>query len=845
MIRFTFFRLLLVLMLFVHPACIMAKPAMRTLMSVTQSDGSTLAVYQTGDERFHYYCTADGMPLVREANGDFSYAVVSDGELVSSRLLAHDKRVRDTQELRLLASNMYAGMDGALREMSARRRAASTKSNPTEFDGASQSVKPIGDVNVPVVLVQYKDVKFTFGKEIIADNYNGTSFKGLNGLGIGSARDYFIAQSDSMFRPNFVVLDIVTLAHEMAYYGGNVNGEDVRPEEMVIEACRALDSSVDFSQFDNDGDGEVEFVYCVYAGYSESSGAPANTVWPHKWSLVEAGKSLKVDGVAINTYATSSELAFSETSQGDKGAQLDGIGTVCHEFSHCLGLPDFYDTSGRNYPLFGMSFWDLMDYGCYNLDGYVPVAYSAYQRDFMGWRKLQVLQQRGDYVLDAVENGGYGCKIVNDANPDEYYVLENRQQMGYDKGIPNSGMLVVHVDYSAKAWADNEVNYNLAHPRYTLIPADNQLLCDYRASSNQEYIDNLCGDVWPGTSGNSMLTDTSVPAAKVYTGGYMGKSIRNIKETGGVVTFSFLKDKLQVPSGLVAADIRGDGFTARWDAVEYAMSYGVELMRVESVPVGQGDIFSLVEEDFLGCSFSGKDITDVIGEYTIVPGWEGINLWSETGVLRIGTKNAAGELATPLLDCVADGDITLTFKAKKYSSSDTGVVLNVQSEFLDSDMSDNDSFEIGNDWREYGFTFSKEGTLMSLLFSTEESSGAKRVCIDDIAVVQESCEREVSLGYYAAVSNEYGFSGLSKGRYRFCVRALDEGIDSDYSPKTEVVIGENTGVSSVPAVENEFVEVYSLSGVSVYKGERSGMPSLRKGIYIIRSRAGVEKICIK
>ena len=834
------------MMLLALPVCMMAKPAMRTLMSVTQSDGSTLAVYLTGDERFHYYCTADGVPLVREANGDFSYAMVSGEELVSSRLMAHDKGLRTTQELRLLASNMYAGMDGALREMSVRRRAASTKSSPVEFDGGiSQSVKPIGDVNVPVLLVQYKDVKFTYGKDIITKNYNGTDFKGLNGMGIGSARDYFIAQSDSLFRPNFVVLDIVTLAHEMEYYGGNVNGEDVRPEEMVIEACRALDSSVDFAQFDNNGDGEVEFVYCVYAGYNESSGAPANTVWPHKWTLASAGKSLKVDGVAINTYATSGELAFNEATQGEKGPQLDGIGTVCHEFSHCLGLPDIYDTSGRNYPLYGMDYWDLMDIGCYRLNGYVPVAYSAYQRDFMGWRKLRVLQERGDYALEALENGGYGYKIVNDANPDEYYILENRQWTGYDVDIPNCGMLVIHVDYSAEAWAKNEVNNNLAHPRYTLIPADNELLCSYRASSTQEYLDNLYGDVWPGTSGNNMLTDTSVPAAKVYTGGYMGKSIRNIKEKDSIVTFSFLKDKLHAPGGLVAADLRGDGFTARWDAVEYASSYGIELMRVESVPVGQGDVFTLVEEDFLGCSLSGKDITDVVGEYTIVPGWEGINLWSETGVLRIGTKSVAGELATPLLDCVADGDITLTFKAKKYSSSDAGVVLEVQSEFLDSDMSDYDSFEIGDDWREYGFTFSKEGSQMSLLFSTEGSAGAKRVCIDDITVVQESCEKEIELGYYVAASNEYSFSGLSKGRYRFCVRALDEGIDSDYSPKAEVVIDENTGVSSVPAVENEFVEVYSLSGVSVYKGERSGMPSLRKGVYIIRSRAGVEKICIK
>lgn len=846
-IRYSFLKLLLLSMLLPLSLSVAAKPALRTIMSVKQSDGTSLRVYQTGDERFHYYSTADGRPLVREANGDFSYAVLGNGELVSSRMLAHDKGMRTTEEQRLLATNTYADIDGAIRRMWAERRALSTKSTPVYVEGdISQSIRPLGDINVPVLLVQYKDVKFTFGREIISNNYNGTDFKGLNGVGIGSARDYFIAQSDSLFRPNFVVLDIVTLANDMAYYGRNVNGEDVLPEEMVIEACKALEGKVDFTIFDNDGDGEIEFVYCIYAGYSESSGAPENTVWPHQWTLAAAGKSLKVDGVSVNTYAMSSELAFNEATQGPDGPRLDGIGSMCHEFSHCLGLPDFYDTSGRNYPLFGMDYWDLMDYGCYNLDGCVPISYSAYERDFMGWRKLQVLTQRGDYSIAALEEGGCGYKIVNSANSDEYYILENRSAVGYDVGIYNSGMLVIHVDYSAEAWNMNEVNYNLAHPRYTVVPADNKLLCYYRSSSDEEYYSSLRGDVWPGTTGNNLLTDTSVPAAEVYTGGYMGQSIRNIKYTDGIVSFSFLKDKLQAPSQLMAERVVADGFTARWEAVEYASSYGIELFRVDEVQAGQGDIFNLLDEDFLGCSLSGKDITDVIGDYTIVPGWEGINLWSETGVLRIGSKTLAGELATPLMNTLADGDITLTFKAKKYSADDSGVMLMVQSEFADSDASDYDTFEIGDEWEEYSFTFSKEGNQCSLLFSTEESTGAMRLCIDDISVIQESCERETSLGYHVTTATEYGFSALAKGRYRFCVKALEEGIDSDFSDKKEVLLDDNTAIAPIVDGEDESVEVYSMAGVSVYKGYRSGVAAaLDEGVYILRTPAEVKKIYIK
>ena len=222
-----------------------------------------------------------------------------------------------------------------------------------------------------------------------------------------------------------------------------------------------------------------------------------------------------------------------------------------------------------------------------------------------------------------------------------------------------------------------------------------------------------------------------------------------------------------------------------------------------------------------------------------------MNLWSETGVLRIGSKSTGGELATPQLDCVADGDITLTFKAKKYASSDAGVVLSVQSEFSDTELSDNDSFEISNEWQEYSFTFSRDGNRFSLLFSTEESTGAMRVCIDDIQIIQESCEREKSIGYYVSDIAEYSFSGLAKGKYRFRVKALDEGIDSDFSEKREVVIDENTAIVPVAADDNEYVEVYSLSGLSVYKGEKSGISALDKGVYILRTPSGVRKISVK
>lgn len=830
-----------------------ATPAFRGLCITRQSDGTILTYYQTGDEYFHYYCTADGKPLVREANGDFSYAVLdANFRLVSSRCLAHDKGARSVGEQSLLAANSYAGMEQMLENMALRRRSESTKgvqpsSGFSEY-GITQTIKPVGEINVPIILVQFQDVKFTFDKSIIGQNYNGSNFTGLHGRGVGSVRDYFISQSDSIFRPNFVVLDVVTLSKNMEYYGANdANGDDIHPEEIVVEACKALDPSVDFSMFDNNNDGEVEFLYIVYAGYSESYGAPENTIWPHQWTLSATNKAMTLDGVKIDTYAASGELAYNEVTQGD-GPKLDGIGSCCHEFSHCLGLPDFYDTSGRAYANFGMDYWDLMDYGCYNADGYVPIGYNAYERDFMGWRKLETLTVRGDYSMAALTAGGKGYKIVNDANKNEYYILENRQPKGFDAYIFNGGMLIIHVDYSPSVWSENNVNSNLARQRFTIIPADNKQLTYYRAKTTEEYHASLKGDVWPGTTGNRELTNSSTPAAKVYSGGFMNKSVRNIALNDGIVTFSFMKDRLDKPQ-FAASEVTAGGFTLNWNGVKYANSYGIELFRVEKVAESEGDIFTLLTEDFLGCSLSGTDVTDKIDDYTITPGWTGFNLWSETGVLRLGSKSEFGELATPYFPTAADGSITVSFNAKKYDSSDGNVKLTLNSEFRDTEASDYDDFVVGNEWKTFWYTFSKEGSEASLLFTTEGSAeNAKRVLIDEITVTQESTEREVSCGSYTTAGTTYSFTGLPQGRYRCRVQALDvedEGIASEYSDKIELVVGDNTSVVAPEDETDSYVEVYSLSGTSVYKGYKESMPSLKQGVYVVRRQGRSDKIYIK
>lgn len=558
----------------------MAIPARRATKTVKQSDGTTLVIQLVGDESFHYYRTTDGIPLVREANGDYSYAILNEeGLFESTRIIAHNAAERHSEEVAKISAIRDGGLDIKISKIAAAR--AQRYDAPRR---RARTIEPFGVINIPVILVQFSDYEFTFEQGDVNDLFNATDYIGpanpFTGSTPGSLREYYISQSDSAFTPNFVVSSIVTLDKPMSYYGGNnYKDEDKNPQQMIIDACLKLEGEMDFSIFDNDGDGEVEFLYCLYAGYSEAAGADEETIWPHQWYLSSQKGAIYVDGVKIDCYACSSELSLNADYADNYGVNLTGIGSCCHEFSHCLGLPDFYDTKNDN-PAFGMDYWDIMDYGCYNAEGYVPVGYSAYERDFMGWRKLPVLDTKGDYTLEALTAGGHGYKIMNENNYNEYYILENRQQEGWDRYIFNSGMLITHVDYESSAWRYNTVNVDKNHQRYTIIPADGKTTTYYEATSAAEYREGLQGDIWPGITNNTELTDESTPAATVFKGGYMGKPITNIKEENGIVSFSFMKNTPETPANVQILDITDEGFTVLWDAVEDAKKYSIELYKL-------------------------------------------------------------------------------------------------------------------------------------------------------------------------------------------------------------------------------------------------------------------------
>lgn len=496
-------------------ASLWAVPARRSTRIVEQPDGTRLTITMQGDERFHYVVTIDGIPIVRQG-GAYYYAFFGEEGFTASELLAHEPTERTPEECDFIANMPDAQQACAVQRQRAVARRGATRAAP--------EVPTHGEVRVPVLLVQYTDKKFSSSdpKNVFEERINGENYTTEGGC--GSIRDYFVEQSGGKFNPHFDIIGPITLKNDMAYYGGNdKDGNDLRPREMVKEACIQAYSiwGTDFKRYDNNKDGYVDIVYVIYAGYGEASYPDKldDTIWPHQWQLEEPHN---LNGVLIDRYACNNEL------DSYTGTALDGIGTFCHEFSHCLGLPDFYDTSGSSSPAFGMNCWSLMDYGCYNNNGHTPCGYNAYEKHCLGWYTLVELKTSMHVILKPLSEGGEAYKIVNDANPDEFYVVEQISQEGWNKHAPASGMMVLHVDYQAEAWAQDIVNNDPNHQRVTIIPADGRL--------DKHTLD---ADVYPGRAKNRSLTATSHPAAKVYTGGYMNKDITQIFAEDGATTFTF------------------------------------------------------------------------------------------------------------------------------------------------------------------------------------------------------------------------------------------------------------------------------------------------------------------
>lgn len=547
-------------------------PAFPMKKTVSQSDGASLTVIKCGDESFHYFGTLDGIPVLQVSAGDWYYGMFNAShDLVTSGILAHNKENRS-----LMEQSMAEGYKKSFHSYLSQPKILH-KYTVGVVTGAS--IKHAGVVHIPVVLVQFSDVKFSSAgtSSFFQEHFNGSNYTSQGGF--GSVRDYFIAQSDSAFQPVFDIIGPVTLSRSAYYYGQNGgDGEDLYDITMMNEALdSAVSAGYDFTAYASNAN--VPCVSFIYAGEGEHVNGPDNTIWAKYTYWLDH----KTSGLTFNCGLCTCEMA-DYTGSGDKE---DGIGTYCHELSHAMGLPDFYST-GSDANVFGLDYWDVMDWGQYINSGCSPVGYSAYEREFMNWLKVDTLQPVKQLVNIQPISGRSGkraYRILNHADQTggEYLLLQNRRGTQWYSSYYGRGMMIYHVDYLRTAWTSNIVNSVTDHQRMTIIPADGKLTCyvttDGGSVASYATQQDYMGDLYPGYTGNAEFSDTSVPKDTAYTGGSFHCSMKQIKyQSDGSISFYYMCDgELDAPASLVSTQEGETNLKFSWDGVMHAAAYKVVL----------------------------------------------------------------------------------------------------------------------------------------------------------------------------------------------------------------------------------------------------------------------------
>ena len=557
---------------------------------ITQPDGSKLTTRIHGDEFKHYQTTEDGYLIKQNTKGFYTYANLnSDGSSTATEVIAKDILKRNTQDQNLLR-NLTKPESIKVIKTTARRAAMAASVNANKI----QKAYPLnGSPKALVILVNFSDQSFvTATPQTAFTNLLNQSGYSANG-GTGSAKDYFMASSYGKFAPNFDVVGPYTLSNNMEYYGGNdADGYDVKPDYLIADACTAANNAgLDFTQYDTDNDGTLDNVFVYYAGYNEAEGGSENTIWPHRWSLTDAGFSANrtFDGKIVNDYACTSELS------GAAGSGMCGIGTFCHEFGHVLGLPDYYHTDDSNNNT--LNEWSIMDYGGYSNNGRTPPLYSAYDRFYLGWLTPQEVNTPTDLTLLPIYQGITTPANTNQQayllsatthnlngtspNPAEFFMVEYRKKTGWDAYLPAEGMLIWHIDYLKSAWDANAPNNYTgtsqtasSHMRVYLQPLSGSSTTPGTAFTSGSFTPTT----WSGTNINRAITAITKTTDNItfkLMGGTQGPTIST---TGNITEFSTVAGTPATSQGFTvsAISLTGDMTITLADPTNFDMKLSTE-----------------------------------------------------------------------------------------------------------------------------------------------------------------------------------------------------------------------------------------------------------------------------
>ena len=519
-------------------------------VQVRQADGSVITVILRGDEHINWYTTLDGVLLVQGVDNNYYIGKVEkSGNLIATQQLAHEALTRSQAERNLIAKQDKEKFFAYVNKIAEESENAYNNSPLTRGPIVDTGYRGVpyfphtGSPKVLVILAEFQDTTFTiqdtkkvFTNYLMNEGHFSDTRYGQN-QNYKGVRGYFKDCSYGKFTPEFNVVGPVKLPKEQTYYG---EGDD-NIKALMEDACSAIDNIVNFADYDANNDGMVDLVYVIYAGHSANVTRNKITdIWPKSGTV---NISNTFDGKSIRRFGVSNELAGLENKAKDKET-INGIGLFCHEFSHTLGLPDIYayKTPAEDQDDQGMEYWDLMDGGTGVRGGRIPTSYLAWEREVMGWMKIDELKKDSSIEnLKSIDNGGKAYKIVNPNDSNEYIVLQSIQKgpwnQGWGDGTYGKGLLAYRVSYPFnKVNIFDFPNNEKAKPRVIPIPADGKILAAANAGGSiTTYIQQLNGDPYPYNGINKIDEFT------MYDGTILKRSISDIVEndTERHVSFKF------------------------------------------------------------------------------------------------------------------------------------------------------------------------------------------------------------------------------------------------------------------------------------------------------------------
>jgi M6 family metalloprotease-like protein len=545
-------------------------PALNSIQQLEQPDGTTFAAKLWGDETGHGWETVDGYSVIKDpATKIWHYArtdlttnkFVADGIVGSMRPSAEFRKHQRPEQAALqrdFQRNVFQ------HELKTINRTAASGSKP-----------------LPVLMINFNDT---------ATTYHAADFESLLfGSGNNSMKDYFeeVSYDALTITPGAAgVTGWYTANNSLDYYGQNDgDGYDQHPGELVIEAVAAADDTIDFSEYDTDGDCYVDAVVIIHQGSGEEAGGSSDTIWSHRWNLRSAAYYGDGTGQYItNDVATCGQIIVNdyviqpETLSGG----IQTIGVFAHEYGHVLGLPDLYDI---DYSSSGIGNWGLMSggaWGAVNRPGDSPVHLCAWSKYVLRWiDPVPVSEKLTNEAIDPASTNDdvYQFFPDNQTDSQEYYLIENRQLIGFDAGLPGTGLAIWHIDEDKASYYNRDNSQEClpasdctdTHYRVALIQADGY------ADLETGYNRGDSGDLYPGSSENTAFTNSSAPDSLRYDGLSSHVSIENITESHGTITASLSL------SYTVTLSVTGSGRITPGDTT--------------SIPYGETSTFDIIPDD--------------------------------------------------------------------------------------------------------------------------------------------------------------------------------------------------------------------------------------------------------